>query len=96
MPALMIVDTKVHDPEAYEEYKALAKPMAEKHGGRYLHRGGHMVVGDTQLWTPTRMVVVEFPSVADAEAFMNSEDYQPVKALRHKYADSTTVIVETD
>ena len=96
MPAIMIVDTKLSDPEAYEEYKALAKPLAEKHGGRYLHRGGRMVVGDTQLWEPTRMVLVEFPSVEDAEAFANSDEYAPVKALRHKYAQSTSVIVETD
>lgn len=96
MPALMIVDTKVSDPEAYEEYKVLAKPLAEKHGGRYIHRGGRIVVGDTQLWEPTRMVLVEFPSVEAAQAFVNSEEYAPVQALRHKYAQSTTVIVETD
>ena len=96
MPAIMIVDTKISDPEAYEEYKRLAKPLAEKHGGRYSHRGGRMVVGDTQLWAPTRMVLVEFPSVEDAEAFGNSAEYAPVKALRHKSAQSTTVLVETD
>ncbi|MEO0635466.1 MAG: DUF1330 domain-containing protein [Pseudomonadota bacterium] len=96
MPALIIVDTKVHDPEAYEEYKALAKPLAEKHGARYLHRGGRMVVDRTDLWEPTRMVVIEFSSVEAAQAFMDDPEYAPVKALRHKYADSTLVIVETD
>jgi uncharacterized protein (DUF1330 family) len=70
--------------------------MAENHGGRYIHRGGKMFVDDTALWKPTRMVVIEFPTMEAAQGFLMSEDYQPVKALRHKYATSTSVILETD
>ena len=93
MPACVIVDTKIHQPDEYENYKALAKPIVEKHGGRYLARGGEMVVVDAELWAPTRMVLLEFPDVASARGFTESEEYAPVAALRHQYADSTVVII---
>ena len=38
MSAFVLVDTKIHDPEAYETYKAQAKPIAEKYGGTYRTR----------------------------------------------------------
>ena len=94
MAAYIIVDTAVHDPESYEEYKALARPIAEKYGGRYLARGGEMDVIEKDLWSPTRMVLIEFPDIDAARAFANSDEYAPVGALRHQYADSTLVIVD--
>jgi uncharacterized protein (DUF1330 family) len=47
MSAFVIVDTRIENPEAYEEYKKLAKPIAEKYGGRYRARGGAMDVRET-------------------------------------------------
>ena len=40
MSAFFVVDTKIKNAEAYEEYKKLAKPIAEKYGGVYRARGG--------------------------------------------------------
>lgn len=94
MAAYIIVDTNVKDPESYEEYKALARPIAEKFGGRYVVRGGTMHVIDKDLWEPTRMVVLEFPDMDSALAFATGEEYAPVAELRHRYADSTLVVVE--
>ena len=94
MSAYIIADTKVHDPEAYEDYKAQARAIAESYGGRYLARGGELTVDDDDLWTPTRLVIIEFPDAAAARAFMTSTEYAPVKELRHRYADSTVVLVD--
>jgi uncharacterized protein (DUF1330 family) len=96
MPAYVIVDTKIHDPEAYERYKALARPIAEKYGGEYLVRGAEIDLVDAELWTPTRIVLLRFPDRAAARAFNDSEEYAPVKAMRHEHADSTLFIVEGD
>ena len=41
-PAYILVDTKITDPIAYEDYKAAAKPIAEQYGGVYLTRGGQI------------------------------------------------------
>jgi uncharacterized protein (DUF1330 family) len=94
MPAYVIIDTKVHEPDKYEKYKALARPLVEKYGGKYLARGGDLEVVDGELWQPTRMVLLEFPDGDAARAFFNSDEYEPVVALRHAYADSTVVIVD--
>ncbi len=94
MSAFVIVDTKINNPEAYEEYKKLAKPIAEKFGGVYRARGGEMDIVEDQLWTPTRIVLVEFPDMASARGFVNSEQYAPVKKLRHDNAECTLIIIE--
>ena len=94
MSAWVIVDTQIQDSEAYEEYKRLAKPIAERYGGIYRARGGPMDIIESELWSPTRIVLVEFPDMASARAFIDSEDYAPVKKIRQANARCTLFIVE--
>jgi uncharacterized protein (DUF1330 family) len=86
----------IHDPEKYEEYKQLARPIAERYGGEYLVRGAEIDLVDQELWTPTRIVLLRFKDRQTARAFLDSDDYAPIKAMRHEYADSTLFIVEGD
>ena len=92
--AYVLVDTKISNNENYEIYKSKAKPIAEKFGGKYLTRGGEMDVVQSDLWSPTRLVLVEFPSIEKARAFHSSEDYADVKKIRLENAESTLVILE--
>ncbi|MGD2171314.1 MAG: DUF1330 domain-containing protein [Gammaproteobacteria bacterium] len=94
MSAYLIVDTQIDNPEAYEEYKRLAKPIAEKYGGIYRARGGEMDIRETDLWTPTRMVIIEFPDMDAARAFVDSEEYAPVKPLRRENARCTLLLLD--
>ena len=94
MSAFLIVDTAIENPEAYEEYKALAKPIVEKFGGRYRARGGELDVIEADLWSPTRLVVVEFDDMAAARRFVESDEYAPVAAMRHANARCTVVIID--
>ncbi len=96
MSAFLVVDTKINNPDAYEEYKKLAKPIAEKYGGVYRVRGGALDVRETDLWSPTRIVIIEFPDVQSAQAFVDSEEYAPVKPLRQNNAQCTLFIVGDD
>ena len=96
MSAFLIVDTRIKDTEVYEEYKKQCKPIAEKFGGVYRARGGEMDIRETDLWTPTRIVLIEFPDVKSAQAFVDSDEYAPVKPLRLNNADCTLFIVEGD
>ena len=96
MSAFLIVDTKIKNPDKYEEYKKLAKPIAEKFGGVYRARGGELDVRETDLWTPTRVVIVEFPDMDSARAFVDSAEYAPVKPMRRDNASCTLFIVEGD
>jgi uncharacterized protein (DUF1330 family) len=94
MSAFLIVDTKIKDSQAYEEYKRLAKPIAEQYGGIYRARGGAMDIRETDLWTPTRIVIIEFPDFVSAQAFVDSKEYEPVGPLRQNNADCTVFIVD--
>ncbi|MFT5659200.1 MAG: hypothetical protein ACI9KN_002483 [Gammaproteobacteria bacterium] len=94
--AFLIVDTKIKDPVVYEEYKRLAKPIAQKYGGVYRVRGGAIDLRENKLWTPTRIVIIEFPDVKSAQAFVDSEEYAPVQPLRTDNADCTLFIVDGD
>ena len=59
-------------------------------------RGGAMDIRETDLWSPTRVVIIEFPDVKSAQAFVDSEEYAPVKPLRRQNADCTLFILEGD
>lgn len=94
MPAFVIADTKIENASEYEEYKVKARSIAEKYGGVYRARGGELEVIDAEMWSPTRIVVIEFPDMASARAFAHSAEYAPVAALRHAHARSTVIIVD--
>jgi uncharacterized protein (DUF1330 family) len=94
MPAYLVVDTDIQNADEYEKYKALARPIAEKYGGVYRVRGGAMDLLENDLWTPTRMVIIEFPDAQAARAFVDSEEYAPVKPLRRNNARCTMAILD--
>lgn len=93
MSAYGIVDIEVTDPAGYEEYKRLAAPTVAQYDGRYIVRGGanETLEGD---WHAHRLVILEFPTVKRAKEWLNSPEYAPARALRHKYAKSNMVVAE--
>jgi uncharacterized protein (DUF1330 family) len=93
MPAYVIVDIDVTDPERYEQYKAATPATLEAAGGRFLVRGGEVTIleGD---WQPSRLVVLEFENVTAAERWYESAAYQAAKKLREGGARMRMVAVK--
>lgn len=93
MSAFVIVDIEVTDPVGYDAYKKLAPAAVALYGGKYIARGGknETLEGD---WRPNRLVILEFPSMEQAKAWINSPEYAPARAMRHKYAKSKMVVLE--
>ena len=93
MAAYVLVQVDVKDPVRYEDYKAMVPPSIAKFGGRFLVRGGttHTLEG---TWSPRRLVVVEFPSLEQAQAWYASAEYAEAKALRQATSDSQLLIAE--
>jgi uncharacterized protein (DUF1330 family) len=93
MPAYVIVETNVTDPECYEQYKAAAQAAIAAGGGRYLVRGGEIAVleGD---WQPSRLVVLEFADLAAVKRWYDSDAYQQAKRLREGAAHLRMVAVQ--
>lgn len=94
MSAYLVVDSKLLDPEHYEQYKLKAKPIVEKYGGEYLARGGATAVKEDALWSPTRMVLIRFPSSAQAETFYHSDEYQAVLGISKASAERTVFVLD--
>ena len=94
MTAYLVVDTDLTNPERYEDYKRLAKPIVEQHGGEYLARGGEITRNETDLWDPKRLVLIRFPSASQARSFYNSPEYQQVLKISKESARRTVVILE--
>lgn len=93
MAAYIIFDVEIFDMARYGEFMLQVKPAIEAAGGRYLARGGeHKVVeGD---WQPSRIVLFEFPSMADAEGFYYGEVYQGLRTIRDEFSKGHVVMVE--
>jgi uncharacterized protein (DUF1330 family) len=93
MAAYFIVDVDVKNPQAYEAYKQAAAASIAQYGGRYLVRGGQHEVLEG-AWNPTRLVVLEFPSVEAARRWYASAEYNTVKPIRLQHAVGHLVLVE--
>ena len=93
MSAYVVIEIVVKNPEGYEEYKVLAPPAIDTYGGKYIARGGRAENLEGS-WQPNRIVILEFESIEKAKQWLDSEEYQEAKALRHKYASSNAIVVE--
>ena len=94
MATYLIVDTLLDKPAMYEEYKLKAKPLVEHYGGEYLARGGQLTLKETDLWSPTRMVLIRFPDAESANRFYNSAEYQAILPISRQAARRTMVMLE--
>ena len=55
--------------------------------------GGGEIISDDTSWQPERVVILEFPDLAQMKAFRDSDEYKPVEELRHKAADTEGFVV---
>ncbi len=93
MSAYIIATIEVTDPEQFEVYRSQVPATIERHGGRYLVRGGEVSVveGDQP---ERRTVVLEFDSLEQAKGWYHSDDYAGPKALRIQSTISNVMIVD--
>ena len=94
MPSAYIIsNVRVTDPVQYEAYKKLATLAMQAHGAEVCVRGGAVQVleGD---WQPDRVIVLKFPSVAQARSFYDSAEYRRAREAREGAAVTRMVLVE--
>jgi uncharacterized protein (DUF1330 family) len=83
----------VEDAVRYEAYKQLAQDSVAAYGGRYIVRGGSTETLEGG-WQPSRLVILEFPTVDAARRWWHSPEYAEGKALRQAAATSEMLLVE--
>lgn len=93
MAAYVIVNVDTKHPQEYERYKQMAEETVAQYGGRYLVRGGRMEMLEGS-WSPTRIVVLEFPTYERAHEWWHCAEYAPAKELRRRLSTTDLLIVD--
>jgi uncharacterized protein (DUF1330 family) len=93
MSGYAIFNIEVKNPEAYKEYVAKVKPIAESFGGEYIVRGGESKVMEGE-WVYPRTVVIKFSSYEKALEWYNSDEYKPIKQIRLDNSVSNGLIIK--
>lgn len=91
--AYFIGQFDVRDPEAYVAYRAQAPATIEKFGEKFIVRAGRVEQLEGEAPLP-RVVVIEFPSFAQAKAWYESAEYKELIPLRKNAAVGRTFFVE--
>ena len=93
MPAFMVFTReRMRDPTEYEIYKQKNRVAME---GRPVKK--HVLYGQYKMLEGPDVqgvVILEFPTVADAEAYYESPAYREAREHRFKAADYRVLIVE--
>jgi len=93
MAAYAILDVDIHDIGDFLFYQRQLAPLLAEVGARYLARGGeHRVYeGDYQ---PSRLMLLEFPSLDALDAFYRSSPWCELAPARNACCRSRIVAVE--
>ncbi len=93
MPAYLIAEVEVTDPEGYAPYRAQTPGVIAAYGGRFVVRGGAV---EPREGTPPagRVVVIEFPDMAAARHFYDGPEYQAILPLRLAASRGRVYLVE--
>jgi uncharacterized protein (DUF1330 family) len=83
----------VRDHAVFESYGQKVAPVIAAFGGRYIIRGGAIAPVERDL-PIARLVIVEFPSMADLRRFYDSPEYAPLLQMRIDSTTSNIVFVE--
>jgi uncharacterized protein (DUF1330 family) len=86
MPAYVVSMMTINDPETYRKYTDRTPAIVKKYGGKFLTRGEDFVCVEGKDYDG-RLVILEFPTKADVEAWFNDPDYQ--EAMKFRHASST-------
>jgi len=93
MAAYLVVNVEIKDRAAFEDYVRNVPPLVRKHGGEYLAASNSPKVLEGN-WKPHRLVLVRFPDMNAAQAFLQDPEYVPWKELRQRTTNSDMVSLE--
>ncbi len=91
--AYIVADVDVADPDAYARYTAQVLACLAPFEGRFLAWAGAVT---TLEGPPTagRIVILEFPSLAQAQAFWNSPAYRAIVPIRQGCSTARIFMVD--
>lgn len=87
-----VVHLDVTDAAGYKTYQEFVRPFLAANNGRFVIRGGTQSVVEGSV--RPRTVVIEFPSLSEAERVYHSAEYQNGMKLRAGVSTADFAIVE--
>lgn len=81
MPAYLVAEIEVLDPERYGRYHPLAVSAIGRYGGRVL-AGSDGMAALEGVGSASRWVIVEFDTFEQGQRFHGSPEYQAATAVR--------------
>ncbi|MEM7345627.1 MAG: DUF1330 domain-containing protein [Chloroflexota bacterium] len=93
MTAYLIAKVDVTDMDQYKNYIKVTPGIIEQFGGRFIARGGEVATLEGPEET-RRVVLLEFPSMEQAKAFYNSDEYQAAIKIREGAATGSFIAVD--
>jgi uncharacterized protein (DUF1330 family) len=93
MSAYIIADVTVTDADQMGKYREWSTKAMQEFGARVLVRGGAIEVLEG-TWQPTRLVVLEFDTLAQAKAMYQSDTYTTAREIRQHAGVMRMVVVE--
>lgn len=94
MPAYVIGQLDIHDPDAYQAYLDGFLPSFERHGGELLATSRTETEVIEGNWSLPRTVIMRFPSIAHAKAWHSDPEYVQLATIRHRTARTNLVVVD--
>jgi uncharacterized protein (DUF1330 family) len=93
MKAYLVLDLAVKDSGGFRKYIAEIPAFIAKHAGKYIVQGVQptTIEGDRK---PERLVIIEFPDRANAEAFLGDPEIQDLFKVRHDTTTSRLVLAD--
>ena len=92
MVAYWIARAKINDPVEYKKYTDRVPDILKKYGGKVLARGGEYQIMEGPAHFE-RFVVIEFPSMEQAIACNQSDEYQAASAFRRNGAGEVEQVI---
>ena len=93
MAAYLIGDVEITDRDTYEKYRAGVPATIAAYGGKFLVRGAQAEVVEG-AWTPNRLVVLGFESMARAKAWYHSPEYSDLKKIRQSASKGNLIFAD--
>jgi uncharacterized protein (DUF1330 family) len=97
MSGYVIFDVGPSDREAMKPYLDKAWDTVAAHGGKVLARTSNVDVRESTHgpgWRPTRVLIIEFPSMEAARGWYEPTEYQAILPIRLKASKDNMVTVE--
>jgi uncharacterized protein (DUF1330 family) len=93
MKAYVIAAETVNDQAMFDVYRKEVPRTIVPFGGNFIARGGNPTVLQGE-WPHPRLVIIEFPSRAAAEAWYGSDEYKKIISLRLKSSVGSVIVVD--